>query len=139
MPANTALKPGQIAIVAGGAVGLIASFLAWVDVPGGSVNAWDDFLFPTYTWPALFGVVMAALVLLTTFGNVSLPRRVVGFTWDQIYLVLGAFSVLITFSFLIAGEEFGIGYFLGFLAAIAVLAGAVMVWRESSSPGATGL
>ena len=136
MAANSKqLKPGEIAIVAGGVVGLIASFLAWVDVGGFSANAWDDGLFPTYTWPALFGVVMAVLVLLTTFGNVALPDRPLGFTWQQIFLVLGFYSVLITFSFLIAGEEFGIGYFLAFLAAIATLVGAVMVWREGSSPG----
>ena len=135
MAANSKLTPGEIAIVAGGAVGLIASFLAWVDVGGYSANAWDDGFFPTYTWPAIFGLVMAALVLLTSFGNVSLPDRPLGFTWQQLFLVMGAFSVLITFSFLIAGEEVGIGFFLAFLAAIAGLVGAVMVWREGTTPG----
>ena len=132
---NNKLTPGEIAIIAGGAVGLIASFLAWVDVSGFSANAWDDGLFPTYTWPALFGLAMAVLTLLTTFGNVSLPDRPLGFTWGQLFLVMGVFSVLITFSFLIAGEEQGIGFYLAFLAAIATLVGAVMVWREESSPG----
>ena len=131
MAANSKLTPGQIVIVAGGAVALIGSFLAWVDVSGFTANAWDDNLFPTYTWPAIFGVAMAAIVLLTTFANVSLPARPLGFTWEQIFLVLGAFAALITFSFLIAGEEFGIGFFLSFLAAIGLLVGAVMVWRES--------
>ena len=131
MAANSKLTPGQIVIVAGGAVALIGSFLAGVDVSGFTANAWDDNLFPTYTWPAIFGVAMAAIVLLTTFANVSLPARPLGFTWEQIFLVLGAFAALITFSFLIAGEEFGIGFFLSFLAAIGLLVGAVMVWRES--------
>ena len=135
MAANRKLTPGEIAIIAGGAVGLISSFLAWVDVAGFTANAWDEGLFPTYTWPALFGLVMAVITLLAVFGNVSLPDRPLGFTWGQLLLIMGAVSVLLTFSFLIAGEEQGIGFYLAFLAAIATLVGAVMVWREESSPG----
>jgi hypothetical protein len=123
----------QLIIVIGGAVALVASFLDWFDVAGFGDNAWSDsMLFPTFAWVGIFGAVMAAQIALTAFGNVNLPRDVLGFTWPQIHLVLALFCVILTISFLIGGEEQAIGFYLSLLASIALLVGAVMLRNEAA-------
>jgi hypothetical protein len=129
------LTPAQWVIVIAGVLAFIGSFLAWfsVDTAFGdaSANAWDEGFFPTYTWVGIFGLVMAAQILVTTFANVNLPRDVLGFTWGQIHLILGFFAALLVVSYLIGpGDEFGIGFWLSFLAGVALLVGAVMLTRE---------
>lgn len=122
---NSSPKPGQIAILAGGAVLLIFSFLPWIDPDfGGSVNAWSEF--GVFTWPALFGLIGAGTLAARLFGNVDLPEPVLTFTWKQIYLILAFTSVLITVGFMIAGSDLGIGFWLSLLGSFAFLAGAIM-------------
>ena len=127
------LSQTELIIVIAGAVALLGSFLPWVDVGGFSANAWDDFAFPTYTWVGIFGVAMAAVILLRTFANVSLPAAILGFTWPQIHLILAIFAALIAVSFLIAGQDFGIGYWLSLLAAAGLVVGAVRMRSESGA------
>ena len=130
------LGTAELIIVIGGAVALVASFLDWFDVAGFGDNAWSDsMLFPTFAWVGIFGAVMAAQIALTAFGNVNLPRDVLGFTWTQIHLVLALFCVILTVSFLIGGEEQAIGFYLSLLASIALLVGAVML-RNQAAPRA---
>src|SRR5262245_13578486 len=75
--------PGEIVIMASGAVGLIFSFLHFYQSPsivvagrsvgGGGISAWSSGLFPVATLIPISLVVMAAVVALTRFANVSLP------------------------------------------------------------------
>src|SRR5690606_27156018 len=77
-PMNSSPKPGQIAILAGGAALLIFSFLPWIDPDfGDSSNAWSEF--GVFTWPALFGLIAAGTLAARLFGNVSLPEPVLTF------------------------------------------------------------
>ena len=129
------LSQTELIIVIAGAVALLGSFLPWIDYRGFSVNAWDGdyLLFPTYAWVGIFGTAMAAVILLRTFANVSLPSDILGFTWPQIHLVLAFFAALIALSFLIGGDHRGIGFWLSFLAAAGLVVGAVRLRSDSST------
>jgi hypothetical protein len=141
---NRKLSPGNIVIVVSGAVMLIASFLAFYkfNVPAGfpgdtSFNAWDSNLglFGVATVVVLLGVVMALQVVLTNFANVSLPDRVLGLSWDQIHVALGFQATIMMLAFLVRdklGLDFGIGFWLMLIAAIALLVGAIMRTREGA-------
>jgi hypothetical protein len=135
--------PGEITIMAAGALALIFSFFDFYKSPstsigrlsvgGGGVSAWGSGLFPVATLVPLFVVVMAVQVALTRFGHVELPARVVSFTWEQIHLVLGFFATLFAIAWLIKKKsplDFGIGFWFILIASIAALVGAILLWRE---------
>lgn len=146
------LSTANLIIIVGGVVMLIASFLAFykftsaapeINFANGSVkihkvsvsrNAWSSHVFLIGTIPALLGILMAAQVAVKTFASgVHLPERVLGFTWNQIHLVLAAQATIMMLAFLIqdtSGADKGIGLFLMLLAAIALLVGAIMRTRE---------
>lgn len=127
------VKPSEIIILASGALLLLFSFFDWYGAGRFGANAWDDF-FPLLTWPALFGTAAAVLLAVQKFGNVTLPDRVVGFTWPQLYIVAGVVSVLITLGFLIANESDNkAGLFLSLLGAIGLVVGGYMYQSEASS------
>jgi hypothetical protein len=131
--------PGEIVIMASGAVALIFSFFDFYDnVFGGGVSAWSSSLFPLATYIAIIGVIMAAQVALTKFANVSLPDRVLGFTWPQLHIALGFFTVLIAVGFLIVdlGPDKAIGFWISLIASIGLLVGAILLSKErSGAPG----
>ena len=154
------LSPASIVILAAGVVALIASFLTFykysygsvlsqaqldalraggIPVPGGtsqSYSAWSNsgfLLFPLAILPALFGVLMAGQIALTTFADVKLPTRVLGFDWPQIHLLLGGQAALLMVCYLLVDKgslSYGIGFWLTLLASIALVVGAVMLSRE---------
>jgi len=138
---NQKLSPAGIVILVAGTVMLIASFLAFWTIELGpfsaDFNAWDgDALFPVSILPVLYGVEMAAHVAVVAFAKISLPDRVLGFTWNQIHLALGVQAVLMTLAFLVAdkgGAEAGIGLWLMLLASVALVVGAVMREREPAA------
>jgi hypothetical protein len=145
------ISTANLVILVAGAVMLIASFLAFhkISVPsfevggqtlgGGtkSYNAWSTGHFFIATIPALLGVVMALHVALETYApQVSLPDRVLGFTWTQVHLVLALQATIMMLAFLIQNFsplDRGIGLYLMLIAAIALLVGAVM--RMQEKPG----
>ena len=71
--------PGEITIMAAGAVMLIFSFLHFA----GSTNAWGQGAFPIATLLPLYGLVMAVQIAVAKFASVELPDAVLGFTWEQ--------------------------------------------------------
>ena len=75
-------------------------------------------------------------VALTSFANVSLPRRVAGFTWNQVHLLLGFQALVMMLCFLIRDKSslsFGVGFALMFIASIGLMVGAIMRDREPAS------
>ncbi|MDQ1520194.1 MAG: hypothetical protein QOI55_1267 [Actinomycetota bacterium] len=127
---NKQPTPGEITIMAAGAVMLIASFLDFA----GSTNSWGAGAFPIATLIAIYGIVMAGQIALTKFANVSLPDRVAGFTWEQVHLLLAVFAFLMSIGWLISGiSSKGIGLWLLFLGSIALVAGAVLLQRERNT------
>jgi hypothetical protein len=122
-----------------GALAFISLFLAWYSVDFGpglgseDANALDEGLFPLATYIPLIGLAMGVLVALTAFANVNLPENVFGFTWSQIYVALGVFAALLGLGFLLrdaGGADRGIGLWLGLLASIGLVVGAVMYHLE---------
>lgn len=152
---NVKLSPGNIVILVAGAVMLIASFLAFftietigdvdfdiesgeIDFDGGgeeSFSAWsDNGGFPITTLPALIGTGMAVVVALTAFAKVKLPERVLGFTWNQLHLLLGAQAAVMMLAFLVTDSpDKGIGFWLMLLASIGLVVGAVLREREPAT------
>ena len=124
-------SPGDWAMMAGGLVVLIGSFLD----AAGEENAWGDGAFPLATLIVIYAFGTGVLVALTRFANVKLPGNVLGFTWNQIYLVLGFFAALMALFWIPVPDDTGIGLWIMLLGSLAVVAGAVMNGREQQTPG----
>jgi sulfite exporter TauE/SafE len=126
--------PGELTIMIAGAVMIIFSFLHFA----GDRSAWGSGLFPIATLLPLYGLVMALHIALTKFASVDLPATVLGFTWEQIHLALGAMAALMAFGWL--ATDYGdkqIGAWFEILGGIALVVGAVLLQRERHT-GAIG-
>ena len=128
------LTPGEIVIMAAGGAMLVFSFLYFY----GDRSAWGSHLFPVATLLPVYGVVMALQIALTKFAGVELPDSVVGFTWEQLQLTIGAMAGLMAIGWLLTdtGDK-QIGQWFEILGGIALLAGAVLLQRERNT-GAIG-
>ena len=128
------LTPGEIVIMAAGGAMLVFSFLHFY----GDRSAWGSHLFPVATLLPIYGVVMAVQIALTKFGGVELPDSVVGFTWEQVHLSIGAMAGLMAVGWLLTdtGDK-QIGQWFEILGGIALLVGAVLLQRERNT-GAIG-
>jgi hypothetical protein len=127
---NQPPTPGEIVIMAAGAVMLIASFLDF----SGDTSAWGSGAFPVATLIVIYGIIMATQVALARFANANLSDRVAGFTWEQVHLLLAVFAFLMALGWLISGiSDKGVGLWLLFLGSIALVAGAVMLQRERNT------
>jgi hypothetical protein len=138
------VTPGEIVVMAAGAVGIIATFLPFADPPfGDSANAWDgDFfgLFPVATLIGIYVFVAGGLVALTKFANVNITN-VLGFGLVQIVLVLGLFATLQALAYLLTefgGADRGFGYWILLLSAIASLVGAILMRNERGALAGPG-
>jgi hypothetical protein len=132
------LSPSDVVILAAGAITLIGSFLAFYEIPFGTrtaeVNAWDNGLFLIRTLPALLGTVMALQILLVAFGNITMPNRVLGLTWDQFHLVVALQTAVLMLALLLQTRptvfveqiEFGPGFWLMLIGAGGLVLGALM-------------
>jgi len=128
----------ELIIMIAGAVMLVASFLKFAQVDVNSASAWGQYLFPIATLLPLYGVIMAAEIALTKFSTVKLPEKLLGFTWEQVHLVLGLLAGFMAIGWLITDiRGKGIGYWLEVLGGIALAVGAVMMQRERQT-GAVG-
>lgn len=133
------VKPSDIVIMASGALAIIFSFFPWYTFPeglGDDVNGWStDLTFPLATYIPLIGLILGGHVALSRFANVSFPERILGFTWNQIHLVLAIFAGLLAVGWLIVdpGPDKGIGLWLSILAAIGLVVGAVLEYLEGES------
>lgn len=134
MDRKSSPTPAELTILTAGAVMLIGSFFDFA----GSINAWGTFLFPVATLLPLYGTIMALQIGLTKFANVRLPDQVVGFTWEQVHLVLGVLAGCMAVGWLITDiASKGFGFWLEVLGGIAIAAGAVVLQRERNT-GAIG-
>ena len=91
---NSDIKPSTIMLIVGGAVLAISTFLDWVsievDTGFGSVsfseNAWNTDGFGLLgIFCAVIGLVIAGGVGASQFGNVSMPDRILGFSFRVAY------------------------------------------------------
>jgi len=134
---NRNLPPANIVIMVSGAIMLIASFLAFykISTPVSTLtlNAWDRGIFMTATLPALLGALMALQIGLVAFGNITMPNRVLGLTWDQFHIVLSFQAALLMLT-LLAREPnllgipttFGVGFWVMLFGSGGLVLGAFM-------------
>ena len=126
--------PGEIVIMAAGAVMLIFSFFDFA----GNTSAWGTGWFPIATLLPLYGVIMGLEIGLTKFANVKLPDSIVGFTREQLHLVLGIMAGLMALAWLIAGTgNKQVGLWFEVIGGLALAAGAFLLQRERHT-GAIG-
>lgn len=135
MPAD--MKPPQIILMASGGVAFLGSFFAIATSGSGSykysANAWDS-VFRSFTFLALLALVVGVVVALKTFGVLELPKKVIGFSLNQIAAFVGLYGVLISFAVLISleGASMGFGLILMLLSSVGLIVGAIMSMKEDA-------
>jgi hypothetical protein len=136
----SALSLGEKIILVAGIALFIFGFFPWYDVDLGIVsitrNGWES---PGAMWSILailIGLAMAAVVAVRAFvPTANLPDQIGGLGWPQIMLGAGVLTViLVVIKFLNESSELGIGFFLGFIAAIALAVGGYLMY----APGTIG-
>jgi len=124
------IKPSTLLLVGGGIALFVSTFLDWTS--GASINGWSTENFGT------MGIVLAAIslgltisVISTTFGELTAPESILGFSQDQLNLVLGLipFFMLFPVEFI---DNTGTGILIGWLASVAIIAGAWIDLNEES-------
>ncbi len=131
---NKSPTPAEWTILAAGAVMLVASFLDFqVDA-----SVWSKYVFPVPALLPLYGVIMAVQITVAELLRLKLPRRVAGFTWEQVHLVLGLMAGLLALAWLVTdtGKK-PIGQWLLIAGGFALAIGAVRMQRERHT-GAIG-
>lgn len=136
---NQKPTPGEIVIMAGGAVALVFSFLPFykLDVGGLSddVSAWGSGLFPIATLIPIFAAIAGILVALRAFANFDYPANgVLGFGWNSLLLALTFFAAVLALGYLIQDKgayDLGFGYFFVFIGAIGSFVGAILLQNEA--------
>lgn len=131
-----ALSLGEKLILPAGIVLLISSFLPWYSIdlgPFGDVsrNGWQS---PGAIWSIIavfIGLGLSAVVAMKTFSTVELPNDVGGQSWGRINLGGAALALLaLIIKFLNESSYLSFGFFLGFIAVLALVAGAFLMFRD---------
>jgi hypothetical protein len=117
---------------------LLALFMPWYGLAGGSNNGWDYFL--TGILPLLIAAGMVAVIAIQRFTTTELPKPPI--PWSQIHLIAGAvivvlllLRVLITSDVEVLGESFDLdrkyGLWIALIAAIGLGVGGYLKNQES--------
>jgi hypothetical protein len=129
------LTPANIIIIAGALLAFVGSFLSFEKITFGGLSrsvgsSWSDHFFIMATLPALLVLAMGVLAALESFAqNVAIPSRVLGFTLDQVHVILGFQATIMMLAWAIVdffGLSKGIGLYLMLFGAIACLVGAIV-------------
>jgi hypothetical protein len=133
------LSTGEKLIAGGGVLMLIASFFDWwhFDEAGIEVgrSGWGD---PGAIWSILailLSIALVAVIVAIRFGNVNMPDLPENVTWG---LIFGGGAALIVVLMLLKawriadapGGGFGIGFWLGLIATVAIAAGGFLLYSE---------
>ncbi len=126
----TAMSNGEKLIAGGGILLLVAAFLPWYSIDFGR----NGLQSPGAIWSLLavvIGVIMAAAILAPKFTDVKLPD-LGSITWPQAHLGLGVGALLlVVIKFLSESSFLGFGFYLGFIAAVALAAGGYLYFTEN--------
>jgi hypothetical protein len=138
---NTLSMPEK-AIAGGGILMLIASILDWYHYSEGPFSfgesGWGS---PGSIWgilAILISIALAGVVIATKFGNVQMPALPQGVTWSMVWG--GGAAAVVVLMLLKAWRimdvpvgGFGIGFFLGVIAAAAIAYGGYMMYSEEKA------
>ena len=127
-------KPGPLLMLGGGVVMLISTFLSW-RFDNGALSTDSYGLLGIIT--LVIAIAIIAVSAIEAFGaNVSLPASIVGFSIDQLAVVL-AFGVFISTFGSVSGRFVDGGIHLAWLGAALVLVGGVLATRGEGAAEAT--
>jgi hypothetical protein len=135
------MSTGEKLVAAGGIVLVIASFLPWYKVSvsfgtfsaSASANGWEAPGAIFSILAVIIGVVLAGAVLGPKFANMQLPA-LGSVTWGQAFVGGGAAALaLVIIKFLNESSSLSYGFYLGFLAALAVAAGGYLLYTEEKT------
>lgn len=135
-------------VAGGGVLMLVASFLDWyhfsIDFFGEGVSAGEGgWGAPGSIWSTLaiiISVALAAVIIATKLGNIQMPALPQGVTWSQIW-GYGAGAVVILMLLKawrimdVPVGGFGIGFYLGVVAAAAIAYGGFMLYTQEKTAG----
>ena len=132
------LSTADKVIVASAILFLLALFMPWYGLGGGSNNGWDYFL--TGILPLLIAAAMVAVIAIQRFTTTELPKPPI--PWSQIHLIAGVvivvlllLRVLVTSDVEVLGESFDLdrkyGLWIALIAAIGLGVGGYMKNQES--------
>ena len=147
---NRKLSPAAMVILVAAAFMTLGSFLPFwtTSIPSDELGpfagqlaektAWTSefFFFPVTILPVLCGVLMAVIVGLTTFTNVRSRPRLLGFTWNQLHLVLGLQAAVMMIVFLLQKRgifDWGVGFYVMVVSGIGLAIGALMRAGEETA------
>jgi hypothetical protein len=134
---NKQFSPGESVLLASGVLGLVASFLPWLDAFGVTRSSWSgDALFPVSWFVPMSAVVAAVLLAVSKFTAAKLPADVVGYTPEQLRKMFAVMGALLAIGWVIAIENAGIGFWLSVVATFGAVAGVFMI--ERTPAGSTG-
>jgi len=118
------LRPGAVAIVGGGVIVLIASFLDWF----GPFSAYENRLFGlTGVFLLIFAAICIAFPLVDAVApDVHLPESVAGLTRNQFVHALGMAVLVLSFSLLFRESSARLGTILALIGSLAIIGGSQM-------------
>ena len=128
------VKPGALAMIVGGALLLIGSFLDWQSFFGFGQSAWDRGLL------GFFLLVIAAIAIavpaIQSFApQVNLPNDILGMSMIKIATLVGISAFLISFGLLFIFEGFQIGSILATLGSGAIVVGGHLLENDGGAVG----
>ncbi|MGI9601271.1 MAG: hypothetical protein ACR2QE_05275, partial [Acidimicrobiales bacterium] len=115
-------RPGALAIMIGGALLFIASFLDFQAIGPFSRNAWDIGLTGFFIL-LICGVVITIAAIRTFAPQTNLPDNILGLDQNQVVMGLGYAAFLMAFAYLFLPEGFKIGSILALLSSGAIAVG----------------
>lgn len=125
------MKPSQLALIGGGALVLVSTFLDWFSVGEAGFSfgysGWETGSFGLLgIFVAAIGAIIALGGILTATGNAdNIPDSILGFTHDQLHLALGLAAFIPTFGLQFSSGA-ALGITLGWIGAAAIIVGALM-------------
>lgn len=127
-------RPGQIALLAGGALIFISTFLDWFGFGSFGASAYEGDLFGfTGIFLLLLSVGIIALTAIAVFApQVNLPDQVLGFSMNELALMAGFASLVWGFSMAVRDGSKG-GTLLCAVGGVAVVVGAFLEIRSTDT------
>lgn len=136
------VTPGEIVIMASGAVVFVFSFFPWWKAGMFEHSAWESGLFPIATLVPVGALLLAGHVVLDRLLKATLPKRVGDLTWEQVYVCVAIWVALICLGFAIqdrsfglggSGFDLGVGFYVDLLGSVGLLVGAFLIRQERTA------
>ena len=125
------LRPGQIAVLIGGVLVFVSTFMDWV---GGSRQGWNVYDSDTGILLLLLALDLIATAAIRSFApQVKLPDQILGFNLNELALMAGFAAMVWGLSIATTDGSEG-GAVLGFLGGLVATIGAIVETRADSAP-----